>query len=567
MEDPRRRAPDRRDRAARRRATHQWDAYVTTHVRGGARRTSAGCPARRLLRLARVYESELARCGARGGGATCGAQSSTTRTPTRWPRSIASTRAQGMYEDLAEHSAPAASAITDDTDEQRRASTSASARLRRRARATAIRRSPATRRCSSTTAQPRARSRRWSGSTSAASTGASCSRSTRRWSTSRSDDEPGRQLRAHGQARGRRARQARPRRSSCGAACSTSAAKSRRRSPRSPICTSTPAKWEELVEILERQVAVAAAASASRSRCTSTSARSGATSCARAQRARRVAQGRSRSIATTSRRCARSRASTAPTQAWDELSQTLRRIIEVGQLARQRIDEHETIELYAQLGQLEGDVLGRVDEAVDAWRQVIAIDPRTSARSRRSSACSCARRAGKRRSTCSRSARSCSTTTEQRRERCCRPPRRGKRRSRTSTRARAGLRARALRSIRRTSTASDRARGDLPPAVQVDRARRALARARPSSRPTSSSRSSSSTRSAEIYESEIGDQESAFYVLAGRVQARLLARSDARASSSASPRRPTAGRSCSTSTRNRVNELEREIAARPRTCG
>jgi tetratricopeptide (TPR) repeat protein len=62
------------------------------------------------------------------------------------------------------------------------------------------------------------------------------------------------------------------------------------------------------------------------------------------------------------------------TQAWDELSQTIRRIIDVGQL-QGSIDEHETIELYAQLGQLEGDVLGRVDEAVDAWRRVIAIDP------------------------------------------------------------------------------------------------------------------------------------------------------------------------------------------------
>jgi golgin subfamily B member 1 len=62
------------------------------------------------------------------------------------------------------------------------------------------------------------------------------------------------------------------------------------------------------------------------------------------------------------------------TQAWDELSQTIRRIIDVGQLSSS-ISEHETIELYAQLGQLEGDVLGRVDEAVDAWRRVIAIDP------------------------------------------------------------------------------------------------------------------------------------------------------------------------------------------------
>ena len=62
------------------------------------------------------------------------------------------------------------------------------------------------------------------------------------------------------------------------------------------------------------------------------------------------------------------------TQAWDELSQTLRRIIEVGQTA-DAIDESETIELYAQLGQLEGEVLGRVDDAVAAWRHVIAIDP------------------------------------------------------------------------------------------------------------------------------------------------------------------------------------------------
>ncbi|HEX4416333.1 MAG TPA: tetratricopeptide repeat protein [Kofleriaceae bacterium] len=62
------------------------------------------------------------------------------------------------------------------------------------------------------------------------------------------------------------------------------------------------------------------------------------------------------------------------TQSWDELSQTLRRIIEVGQVT-DAIDENETIELYAQLGQLEGEVLGRVDDAVEAWRRVIAIDP------------------------------------------------------------------------------------------------------------------------------------------------------------------------------------------------
>ncbi|TMQ11339.1 MAG: tetratricopeptide repeat protein, partial [Deltaproteobacteria bacterium] len=62
------------------------------------------------------------------------------------------------------------------------------------------------------------------------------------------------------------------------------------------------------------------------------------------------------------------------TQSWDELSQTLRRIIEVGQMT-DAIDETETIELYAQLGQLEGEVLGRVDDAVTAWGEVIGMDP------------------------------------------------------------------------------------------------------------------------------------------------------------------------------------------------
>jgi tetratricopeptide (TPR) repeat protein len=62
------------------------------------------------------------------------------------------------------------------------------------------------------------------------------------------------------------------------------------------------------------------------------------------------------------------------TQAWDELTQTIRRIIDVGNITG-TVSENETIELYAQLGQLEGDVLGRIDEAVDAWRRVIAIDP------------------------------------------------------------------------------------------------------------------------------------------------------------------------------------------------
>ncbi|HTR55830.1 MAG TPA: tetratricopeptide repeat protein, partial [Kofleriaceae bacterium] len=62
------------------------------------------------------------------------------------------------------------------------------------------------------------------------------------------------------------------------------------------------------------------------------------------------------------------------TQAWSELAQTLHRIIDLGQL-QDVLDEQETLDLYAQLGELEGDTLGHVDGAIDAWRKVVAIDP------------------------------------------------------------------------------------------------------------------------------------------------------------------------------------------------
>jgi len=62
------------------------------------------------------------------------------------------------------------------------------------------------------------------------------------------------------------------------------------------------------------------------------------------------------------------------TQAWEELSQTLRRVIGVGQTSGD-LGERDLIELFAQLGQLEGDLLGRVNEAVDAWRKVLLLDP------------------------------------------------------------------------------------------------------------------------------------------------------------------------------------------------
>jgi tetratricopeptide (TPR) repeat protein len=62
------------------------------------------------------------------------------------------------------------------------------------------------------------------------------------------------------------------------------------------------------------------------------------------------------------------------TQAWHELSNTLREIIEVGQMLG-GVSEDELIELYAQLGQLEGEIIGRVDESVEAWRRVTSLNP------------------------------------------------------------------------------------------------------------------------------------------------------------------------------------------------
>jgi len=61
-------------------------------------------------------------------------------------------------------------------------------------------------------------------------------------------------------------------------------------------------------------------------------------------------------------------------EAWDELALTLRSILELGQI-QDVLDEQETLDLYAHLGQLEADMLGRTDEAIDAWREVLSIDP------------------------------------------------------------------------------------------------------------------------------------------------------------------------------------------------
>jgi hypothetical protein len=86
--------------------------------------------------------------------------------------------------------------------------------------------------------------------------------------------------------------------------------------------------------------------------------------------------------------------------AWEELSQSLRRLIQVGQLGGSGIESGELKELFAQLGELEGETLMRtagLDRRLA--RGAGARSEPTSARWPPSSACSCRRRAGRRRST------------------------------------------------------------------------------------------------------------------------------------------------------------------------
>jgi golgin subfamily B member 1 len=60
--------------------------------------------------------------------------------------------------------------------------------------------------------------------------------------------------------------------------------------------------------------------------------------------------------------------------AWEELSQALRRLIQVGQLGGSGIEQDEQKELFAQLGELEGETLMRTQDSIDAWREVLEID-------------------------------------------------------------------------------------------------------------------------------------------------------------------------------------------------
>src|SRR5262249_2220834 len=62
------------------------------------------------------------------------------------------------------------------------------------------------------------------------------------------------------------------------------------------------------------------------------------------------------------------------TQAWEELVDPLHRLIEIG--THGEMAEDELRELYAQLGELQGEILMRPQEAIEAWQSVLQIDAR-----------------------------------------------------------------------------------------------------------------------------------------------------------------------------------------------
>ncbi len=59
------------------------------------------------------------------------------------------------------------------------------------------------------------------------------------------------------------------------------------------------------------------------------------------------------------------------TQAWEELVETLHKLIDIGTAPGRDMDRDELIELYAELGALQGEILMRPQEAIDAWQRVL----------------------------------------------------------------------------------------------------------------------------------------------------------------------------------------------------
>ena len=374
VEDPRwDRALEESERLAG--ETGAWNDMVAAYTRALERTQDKESAGMTLLRLARVYEFELHDAGERGRDAPARARdrgqgcrrARRARSPV--PRTPA------MYDDLAEILRRRIEVVSG-PGRAARAVLPPRRDLHRRARRPRRRRSSATRRSSSRRAA------------TARALEAIESIHFRRedWKklletyeklidTADTDAEMADIYARMARICSRRAQRGGAGRSSCSAACSTFVARSRRPSRPSRTSRRASEKWEELVEIVERQIAVAPGDARADRALQAPRSRVGREARPRAQRARCVARRRSH-------RRQRPRDAALAGAAVPVDPGVGRAVADHPPHHRRRsarratIDENETIELYAQLGQLEGDVLGRVDEAVDAWRRVIAIDPR-----------------------------------------------------------------------------------------------------------------------------------------------------------------------------------------------
>ena len=206
------------------RATHQWDAYVTTMPRRASRRATAGGPARRAAAAGRQLRERPRRPRARRGGAACrcwraregSGGAGVARSDLREPGDVRATWPAILRQRIVHHRRQRGAG---------RAEPPPRAGLRRGAR----RDRPRDRQLPGGAGARVALARGARGPRAALLPQRALAGAVRRLREAgrhRQDDERhGRLLRAHGEARRRRARRSRARRSSCGAASSTSAAR------------------------------------------------------------------------------------------------------------------------------------------------------------------------------------------------------------------------------------------------------------------------------------------------------------------------------------------------------
>ena len=354
------------------RATHQWDAYVTTMIGRGVARADAGGPARRAAAARGQLRDRPRRPRAGGEGARAGAvraregsgrarlarshlrQPGDVREPGRDPppASVHHRRRRPSSSRSTSGSGAVYAEALDEVD-------FAIAELPRGARArVALARGP---RGARTALLPQ---RALAGAL----------RRLREDGRHRRRRDGDRRLpRAHGQARRHRAR--RPREG--GRAVGQGRRRARRGRHRA-VGARRSARDGERVEGADRGPREAGASRRPSptpgSRSTSASAASGARSCRASATRSRAGRRCSRSIPQDVDALRAIAANYRSAGAWEELSQALRRLIQVGQLGGSGVESPELKELFAQLGELEGETLMRTQDSIDAWREVLELD-------------------------------------------------------------------------------------------------------------------------------------------------------------------------------------------------